>query len=83
MQPLLERRKHPRNACHTDATVVLDDGLTRLPALIIEMSPAGAKLKLPEERDLPRHFYMLFGHSIGPCRLVWHDNLTAGVAYRE
>ncbi|GLQ57842.1 PilZ domain-containing protein [Devosia nitrariae] len=64
--PLLERRRHPRNTCHTDATVVLDEGLTRLPADIVDISPAGAKLELPEVLDLPRKFYMLFNHQIAP-----------------
>jgi hypothetical protein len=83
MQPFQERRRHPRSVCRTDAPVVLDEGLTRLPALIVDMSPAGARLELPEDRDLPRKFYMLFDHQIAPCRLVWRDNLTAGIAYRE
>ena len=83
MQFFAERRRHPRNICQTDATVVMDEGLTRLLAHIVDISPAGARFELAGERDLPREFYMLFGYRIAPCRLVWRDRLTAGVAYRE
>jgi hypothetical protein len=62
--------------------VVLDEGLLRLPSSIVDFSPAGARLKLPKNVDLPRKFYVLFDHRIAPCRLVWHDSLTAGIAYR-
>lgn len=83
MKPVTDRRSHVRSTCRIEATAVLDEGLTRLSAMIVDITPAGARLEVPEEVDLPRRFYMLFGYRIAPCRLVWRDGLAAGIAYQE
>lgn len=83
MEPIVDRRRHSRNTCRTEATVVLDEGLTRLPTTIVDASPAGARLTVLGKVGLPDEFYMLFGHRIAPCRLIWRDDAAASVAYRE
>lgn len=83
MIPLMERRRHGRITCHIEAVVVLDEGLTRLPATIVDTSPAGARLEVSEKVGLPDRFYMLFNYRIAPCQLVWRNAAAAGVVYRD
>ncbi len=83
MKPIAERRRHRRETYRTHSTVVLDEGLTRLDASMIDRSPGGARIQVATDLGLPPKFYMLFDHKIAPCRLVWRDSLTAGIAYLD
>lgn len=83
MRPTIERRRHSREICRTEATVVLDEGLTRVSTTIVDASPAGARLEMRGEIGLQDEFYMLYGYRIAPCRLVWRDDAAVGVAYQD
>lgn len=64
------------------ALVVLEEGVERLLATIVNISESGAKLELPTPVKLPENFYMLMPeHRIQPCRLVWSDHHYFGVSY--
>jgi hypothetical protein len=80
---MIDRRKKPRHKVRIEANLVLDDGLLRLPAQIKDESPFGAKLQLEDVTDLPERFYVLFGHRIELCRLIWQDDTQLGLAYED
>lgn len=82
MKPGKNTRRHPRSRWRTAATLVLSDGLTRLPVRILDASPDGARLELGADIDLPGEFYVLFEHRLEPCRLVWRDGRILGIAYQ-
>ncbi|WP_414650130.1 PilZ domain-containing protein [Devosia sp.] len=79
---LADRRRHLRTAVHQRALAVLNDGVCRLEATVVDVSIAGAKLVIDEVEELPDAFYMLLpDHRLQPCRLVWRSGRYAGVRY--
>ncbi|WP_448881183.1 hypothetical protein [Devosia sp.] len=78
-----ERRLRPREKVRLDATLVLEDGLLRLPALLKNASPFGAKIEMLEDLPTPERFYVLFGHRLELCRVVWRDEREIGLAYED
>jgi hypothetical protein len=80
---MIERRQKPRNKVRIEATLVLDDGLLRLPAEVRNASPFGAKLALADVLALPERFYVLFNHRIELCRLVWQTDTELGLVYED
>jgi len=78
-----ERRLRPREKVRLDATLVLEGGLLRLPALLRNASPFGAKIEMLEDLPTPERFYVLFGHRLELCRVVWRDEREIGLAYED
>jgi len=78
-----ERRLRPRDKVRLDATIVLGDGLLRVPALLRNASPFGAKVELLEPWQTPERFYVLFGHRLELCRLIWREDNLLGLAYED
>jgi len=63
--------------------MVLDDGLLRVPAKVRDASAFGARIELPEFLSMPERFYVLFGHRLELCRLVWQNGAEMGLAYED
>lgn len=78
-----ERRLRPRDRVRLDATIVLGDGLLRVPAVLRNASAFGAKVELLEEWATPERFYVLFDHRLELCRLVWRKDNFLGLAYED
>lgn len=78
-----ERRLRPREKVRLDAILVLEDGLLRLPALLKNASPFGAKIEMAEDLSVPERFYVLFGHRLELCRVVWRDGREMGLVYED
>lgn len=78
-----ERRLRPREKVRLDATLVLEDGLLRLPALLRNASPFGAKIEMLEGVPASERFYVLFGHRLELCRVVWRDENLLGLVYED
>ena len=76
-----ERRQSPRRRIQTDVVVVCDGGLTRLPALVVDQSETGVRLRFMEDKSIQSDCYLLFAHRIEPCRLVWQASRSAGLAF--
>jgi hypothetical protein len=77
-----DKRRHHREKASTPLLVVLEDGLKRLAATMVDVSAGGARLQLAQDSELPGHFYMLFPkHRLQPCRLAWSEGNFAGVQY--
>jgi PilZ domain len=83
MQPRTERRAERRRPVNLRATVVYDDGVSRLDAKIVDVSKAGARLELSSPASLPKHFYMLTPpHQLQHCAVVWQADRLVGVLFR-
>ena len=80
---MIERRIRPRDRVRVEATMVLDDGLVRLPAKVRDASPFGARIELSEALTVPERFYVLFGHRLELCRLVWQNGAEMGLVYED
>ena len=77
-----DRRRHARTASRQPALAVVNGGISRLDATVVNASISGAKLKLDDAQGLPATFYMLIpAHQLQPCEVVWCDGLYAGVRY--
>lgn len=77
-----DQRQHPRHQVHLAAQAVIEDGIGRLNATIVDVSASGARLKLCDAAKLPTNFYLLIPeHQLQPCRVVWRNGQTAGVSY--
>jgi phage tail protein X len=83
MEKWIERRKKKRTASYTEATLVHTSGLVRHPATIVEVSPLGALIELPDQTELPESFDLLFSNVIQPCRLVWTKGHYVGVRFMQ
>lgn len=78
----IEKRRHVRASSRIAATVVVNHGVTRLEATIVNVSQSGAKLEIADAAELSDTFYMLIPeHQLQPCRVVWRDAQFAGVCY--
>jgi hypothetical protein len=83
MQPRTERRAEQRRPVNLRATVVYDDGVSRLDARIVDVSRGGARLELSSPANLPGQFYMLTPpHQLQHCAVVWQADRTVGVMFR-
>lgn len=78
-----ERRLRPREKVRLDATLVLEDGLLRLPALLRNASAFGAKIEMLEDGPTPERFYVLFEHRLELCRVIWRDENLLGLVYED
>lgn len=76
----MERRRHIRESVSIEATAVSESGLERVPLTIKNLTRAGALVEWAGD-PLPTHFYVLFGHSMEPCRVVWQNGTQAGLAF--
>jgi hypothetical protein len=83
MEPATEKRRYRRYRLHVGAQVVIDDGMTRVPAQVLDASAFGARIRLAEDVPLPDDFYMLFAHRIEQCRMIWRHQQTVGLEYED
>jgi hypothetical protein len=83
MEPATDKRRYRRYRLHVGAQVVIDDGLTRVPAQVLDASAFGARIRLAEDVPLPADFYMLFAHRIEQCRMIWRHQQTVGLEYED
>ena len=76
-----DRRTHPRTATHIPATIVCDDGLRRIPAVVLDQSVAGVRIRMDEEARIAPDCYLLFGNRMEPFRVVWQASRSAGLLF--
>jgi len=80
----IERRARPRRPANITATVVYDDGRTRVEGKIRNVSEGGARLEMSPQGALPENFYMLMPeHRMQPCTIVWHDDGSFGLIFKS
>jgi len=78
-----ERRKYPRTPAKIEATLVLGDGVDRIPGAITDISGAGARVSVDDPAKVSGPFYMLVPeHGLQPCRLVWRRKGTMGLSFK-
>jgi len=77
-----DRRRHERRQIDLPILAVLESGVRRLNATLVNVSQSGAMLKFGEETELPESFYLLIPqHRLQPCTIVWRESNLAGVSY--
>lgn len=77
-----EQRLQPRRNTMILATIMFDNGRTRLDCVIRNLSEGGAKLELATVRGVPQTFDLLVpGHRPQPCRVAWRALKEMGVQF--
>jgi len=78
----LEKRLSPRRNTMMIATIVYDNGRTRLDCVIRNLSEGGAKLEVPTVRGIPATFELLVPqHRPQRCRVAWRALKELGVQF--
>jgi hypothetical protein len=84
-EPILpERRKQFRHRAMKPAMIVFDNGKTRVPCLVRDLTDAGARLKVEPDVTVPEAFELEIGHGGGSPRrahVVWTAERQLGVAF--
>lgn len=77
-----EQRLQPRRNTMILATIVYDNGRTRLDCVIRNLSEGGAKLEFATVRGIPQTFDLLVsGHQSQHCRVAWRALKELGVQF--
>ena len=77
-----EQRLQPRRNTMIVATIVFDNGRTRLDCVIRNLSEGGAKLEFATVRGIPQAFDLLVpGHRPQTCRVAWRALKEMGVQF--
>jgi hypothetical protein len=78
-----ERREHFRHPARIEATVVCNDGLLRIPAIVVDKSEAGVRIRMEHDEKITSDCYLLFDHRIEPFRVVWQASRSAGLIFQQ
>jgi len=81
-----ERRRDPREALATPASIYNKDGSFLLPCIVRDLSRSGGRLELFKEATLPQYFLISLlpdGSGRRLCSRVWQIALIAGVRFVE
>ncbi|MEO7224007.1 MAG: PilZ domain-containing protein [Devosia sp.] len=77
-----ENRLLPRRNTMIVATIVYDNGRSRLDCVIRNLSDGGAKLEFATVRGIPQSFDLLVpGHRAHHCRVAWRALKELGVQF--
>jgi len=79
-----ESRKVPRRRVLQGAWIFLGGGATSIPCVIVDLSDAGARLKVDPEHKLPEQFILVMsrdGLLNRRCRTVWRQEDQLGVNF--
>lgn len=80
------RRREKRRAVEVTVAIALPDGTRLTECSIVDASETGAKLKLPDNVEVPDSFVLLLS-SIGTarrhCTVVWRDKALIGVRFEK
>jgi hypothetical protein len=80
----LEKRLSPRRNTMIIATIVYDNGRSRIDCVIRNLSDGGAKLEVPTVRGIPASFDLLVPrHRPQRCRVAWRALKELGVQFVE
>lgn len=81
---MLERRKVQRERVDLIATIVIDEGITRVDGAVFDMTRHGARVAVHPLLALPEDFYMLLpDHRMQPCRIIWRDGMNVGLQFQD
>src|SRR3954463_9344944 len=81
-----DRRRDPREALATPASIYNKDGSFLLPCIVRDLSRSGGRLELFKEATLPQYFLISLlpdGSGRRLCSRVWQIALIAGVRFVE
>jgi hypothetical protein len=81
-----DRRRDPREALATPATIYDKDGTFLLPCIIRDLSKSGGRIELFKDAILPQYFLISLlpdGSGRRLCSKVWQLALVAGLRFAE
>ncbi|MGI9463163.1 MAG: PilZ domain-containing protein [Aestuariivirgaceae bacterium] len=78
-----ERRTEYRRPVDMAGVCEFDDGTERLECTIVDMTSAGAQLRVASDATVPNDFklYVLPLNTILDCRVAWRLDTRVGVSY--
>jgi hypothetical protein len=83
--PRVKVPREPRRHMHKQpAWITVDDGVTRLDCLVLDVSPGGVRIETDVEIDLGGRLTLALvpAHSKRqPCEVVWRRGKTYGVKF--
>lgn len=79
-----ERRKMQRERVGLIATIVTDDGITRVDGAVVNITKSGMRISVQPQLALPKEFYMLLpDHRMQACRVIWRDGMCVGLQFKD
>jgi len=79
-----ERRALKRELVDLVATIVIDEGVTRVDGAVLNLSGSGARVAVHPHYALPSRFYLLLpDHRMQPCRIIWRDGMSVGLQFED
>jgi hypothetical protein len=80
---MVERRKFHRARTLLGARIAFGRNFLTMDCVIRDMSPAGARLRLPSTVGVPAAFQLLLDRDRcqRPCKVVWRSETELGVAF--
>lgn len=79
---MIERRSAERIPVDLWATVVSDDGLTRIAVNVLNQTRQGIRVALDPAQPLPACFYILMpGNLMHAGQVIWQDAMGAGIRF--
>jgi hypothetical protein len=79
--PRLFARVRPEGRVSKVVKIFLDPKAPVIECTLVDYSPGGACLQLPNFIQLPDRFEVLYGTTRKRCRVVWKRGLRIGVAF--
>lgn len=79
-----EQRKNIRRFVQQGARLINLDGSVLAPCLMVDISEAGARLKVEEAIPLPQEFILLLSHDgrlHRMCSIIWRTRNIVGVKF--
>jgi hypothetical protein len=80
---MLDRRQHVRTEVFKRARV-LSGWHTVIDCIILNLSPAGACLRIPTSIDVPSELDLIMDKTTDgarSCRVIWRSELSTGVSF--
>ena len=81
---MMESRKNPRRPVRQGAWIFPGGGFASIPCMILDLSVAGARLKVDAGTKLPQQFILVMsrdGRLNRRCRTIWRDEDMLGVQF--
>jgi hypothetical protein len=82
---MVERRKHHRTRTLLGARIAFGRNFLTMDCVIRDLTPAGARLRLPSTFSVPATFNLLLDRDPRQrsCKVIWRSETELGVAFDE
>lgn len=80
----VNHRRKRRRVVYMGARIAIKDRPELIDCRIIDVSPGGARLDLPQDIEVPDHFVLILSHDMNlrrQCSVVWRSPPSVGVEF--